>query len=156
MIPFATSDIVPSPPQAIRNSYPASAASRAIRFASCALSVNAHSKAPKVRARSLATAGQFLPVAPAADDGFMITNADLLIGITNLVYVLRPRHVKMAVNRSISVGKSRDLAHHIFANLFIGSHMILHFKKSFQLQLFSEVNTDFLAARPVSQDLLRQ
>lgn len=72
-IPFATSLIVPSPPQAIINLRPDSAARRARRVPSPAVSVNATENGPKCVRRSLAIADHLERVAPEADFGLTMT-----------------------------------------------------------------------------------
>ncbi len=78
-IPFATSEIVPSPPQAMINSLPFRAASPARFVASPRFSVKETSKDPKWVRRSLAIWGHALPVAPEADDGFRMTTGKVKI-----------------------------------------------------------------------------
>src|SRR6185369_9060911 len=72
-IPFATSEIVPSPPHAIMNFAPLRAASFASAAASPRCFVNKTLKAPNCDRRSLASRGHASPVLPPADDGLTIT-----------------------------------------------------------------------------------
>src|SRR6185295_10878320 len=81
-IPFATSEIVPSPPQAMISLVPLRAASAAISIASAGLPVNAGWNAPKWVRNSLAILGQASPVAPPAEAGLMITNGSVILEVS--------------------------------------------------------------------------
>src|SRR4030095_16416607 len=72
-IPFATSEIVPSPPQAIMSFAPLRAASLASTAASPRCFVNSARNEPNCERKSLAICGQVSPVLPLADDGLTIT-----------------------------------------------------------------------------------
>src|SRR5687767_8540570 len=73
-MPFATSEIVPSPPQATISLTPLQAAAAASSIPSPACVVNTGVKEPKWDRRSLAIPGQASPVAPPADAGLMMTS----------------------------------------------------------------------------------
>src|SRR5690242_6945320 len=73
-IPFATSEIVPSPPQAMISLVPLRAASAASDAASPRTFVNAVWNGPNSARRSLAARGHASPVAPLAEDGLTITS----------------------------------------------------------------------------------
>src|SRR4249920_1486086 len=75
-MPFATSEIVPSPPQAIISSVPFRAASLASAVPSPASLVKARLKDPKCELRSLAICGQAWRVAPLADSGLTMTSGN--------------------------------------------------------------------------------
>jgi len=72
-MPFATSEIVPSPPHAMMNFAPLRAASFASAAASPRCLVNRTRNAPNCERRSLAICGHASPVLPPADDGLTIT-----------------------------------------------------------------------------------
>src|ERR1043165_822141 len=72
-IPFATSEMVPSPPHAIINFAPLRAASLASAAASPRCFVNRTRNEPNCERRSLAICGHASPVLPPADDGLTIT-----------------------------------------------------------------------------------
>src|ERR1700741_3872041 len=72
-IPFATSEIVPSPPHAIMSFSPLRAASVASVAASPRCLVNTARNEPKCERKSLAICGHVSPVLPAADDGLTMT-----------------------------------------------------------------------------------
>jgi hypothetical protein len=81
-IPFATSEMVPSPPQAMTNLRPARASRSATSTASPGLCVNATSKGPKCRRTADATPGHASPVAPLADAGLtMISGSFDIFGL---------------------------------------------------------------------------
>src|SRR6185503_9985514 len=79
-IPFATSEIVPSPPQAMINLQPFRAALAAKSIPSPDLVVNLGVKARKCVASSLARPGQAARVAPPADSGLTMTTGSILKG----------------------------------------------------------------------------
>src|SRR5678815_1698128 len=72
-MPFATSEMVPSPPQATTKRVPFSAARLAITVASLASRVNSTLNGPKPLLRSLASWGHILLVVPLADAGLTMT-----------------------------------------------------------------------------------
>src|ERR1044072_9525673 len=72
-MPFATSEMVPSPPHAMMNFAPLRAASFASAAASPRCFVNKTRNAPNCERRSLAICGHASPVLPTADDGLTIT-----------------------------------------------------------------------------------
>src|SRR5437868_11231709 len=76
IIPFATSEMVPSPPHAMIRYVPCFAASAASSRAWPTASVNETVKAPKCVRKSLAIFGQFSRVAPSAEAGFTITRGN--------------------------------------------------------------------------------
>ena len=73
-IPFAISLIVPSPPHAMKNFRPDSAAFRARVIPSPSALVNATLNAPKCARRSEAREAQLSPVDPPAERGLTITS----------------------------------------------------------------------------------
>src|SRR5829696_3619024 len=78
-MPFATSEIVPSPPQAMMNFAPLRAASRASAAASPRCFVNTTRNAPNCERKSLAICGHASAVLPLAEDGLTITtDVDIL------------------------------------------------------------------------------
>src|SRR2546423_1200331 len=74
-IPLATSEIVPSPPQAIMNFVPLRAASLASAAASPRCLVKSTRNGPNCERKSLAICGHASPVPPVADAGLTITVA---------------------------------------------------------------------------------
>ncbi len=77
-MPFATSFIVPSPPQAMIKLRPAFAARSAISTASPCDLVNATAKGPKWALMSAAVPDQLSRVEPAADFGLTITSGSVV------------------------------------------------------------------------------
>src|SRR5258708_4565335 len=74
MIPLVTSEIVPSPPQAMIKLRPFLTSSLAMISPSPGVFVNSTENGPKCVRMALASAAQFLPVRPPADAGFTIIN----------------------------------------------------------------------------------
>lgn len=72
-MPLATSEMVPSPPQAMISFVPLRAAVAASSIPCCDRSVKTQANEPKCVRRSLAIPGHASRVAPAADSGLMIT-----------------------------------------------------------------------------------
>src|SRR2546421_3903019 len=80
MIPLATSEIVPSPPQAMISFVPLLAASAESVRAWPMLFVSSTANGPKCVRRSLAIFGQFSRVAPSADAGLTMTRGRVIEG----------------------------------------------------------------------------
>jgi hypothetical protein len=78
MMPFATSEMVPSPPQAMISLVPCCAACAASSRAWPIDSVNETENAPKFVRKSLAIFGQFSRVAPSAEAGLTMTRGRLI------------------------------------------------------------------------------
>src|SRR5438874_3536283 len=76
IMPFATSEMVPSPPHAMISCVPCFAAAAATSRACPTASVNETVKAPKCVRRSLAIFGQFSRVAPSAEAGLTMTSGN--------------------------------------------------------------------------------
>jgi hypothetical protein len=84
-MPFATSFIVPSPPQAMMNVRPFSTPRFARSMPSPAFLVKATLYGPKCVRRSLAISAHFPLVEPAADLGLTITSGKCLLAVEALV-----------------------------------------------------------------------
>src|SRR4029079_7877021 len=87
-MPFATSDIVPSPPHALMSLAPLRAAAFASAAASPRCFVNTTRNAPNCERRSLAICGHASPVLPPADDGLTIITDIFFPQIPQLAQVL--------------------------------------------------------------------
>src|ERR1041384_5102004 len=103
-IPLATSETVPSPPQAIINFAPLRAASPARAAASPRLLVKTTRNGRNCERKSLAICGQASPVLPPAEAGLTIT--------TDMFDLCNRRNLWMQFHGAVLLAEVRDLFHH--------------------------------------------